>query len=179
MKKISTLILAGLMTMAVSAAERQPMVTVNNTSNNYEVMIDGQTYNNGNSATIPNMAQGTHRVEVYQVVKKLFAKQRTLVSSSNFELGNNDVTINVDQNGQLRINQAGNSTTRKNRGRTDNTWNNGRNRDQNGGVFNRGQGNEDDDIYEKEKKEKKAKKAKHNNGKHKGHYKNGKLGTNG
>ena len=181
MKKISTFILAGLLTMAVSAAERQPMVTVN-TTNDYEVQIDGQTYNNGNSGTIPNMVQGTHRVEVYQVTKQLFGKRRTLVSTSSFELRDNDVTINVDQNGQLRISQSRNgtdgTTTKRNRGRTDNDWNNGRKSEKsNGGVFNR-DGNDDGvDDDNDIKKEKKAKKVKHNNGKKKGHYKNGKLGN--
>ncbi len=162
MKKISIFILSSLFALTLSATDSQPMVRINTSNNNYEVSIDGANYY-GNS-TIPNLNQGTHAVQVYEVRKGLFGKRRTLVSSSNFQLYNNDVNIFVDANGQVRINESGNynnndNTEKRNRGRTDNDWNNGNN-------------NSNDDVNN-DNRNYKNKKAKHNNGNgnKRGHYK--------
>lgn len=174
MKKLSVFILSSLFALTLSATGRQPQVTIN-TSNNYEVRIDGNTYNGNN--TIPNLNQGTHAVQVYQVRKGLFGKNRTLVSSSSFQLYNNDVNIFVDSNGQLRISESGNynnnNTGKRNRGRTDNDWNNGnrnRNRNNDGNDDRDNESNDDDNGNYHNKK------AKHNNGnghgRKLGHYKN-------
>lgn len=167
--------LGSLLVLGVSAAAREPQVILNS-DNNYEVKIDGRTYS-GNNTTIPNLGQGYHSVEVYQLSKGVFGigKKRTQTSASGFELSNNDVYINVDQNGQLRINESGTGTNARkgNRGRTDNTWNKGK---RNGTEVN--DDTEDDDTYgdnDNGNGHKKAKKAKKNNGNGKklGHYKHG------
>lgn len=164
--------LSSLFALTLSATGRQPMVTVNS-SNDYEIKIDRTTYNGNN--TIPNLNQGTHSVQVYQVKKGLLGKRRTLVSSSSFELRNNDVNISVDNGGQLRINESGdfNNTRRRDRSRESSDRDN-RNRDRD---INDDRDHDDDDDY----RYKKTKKTKHNkghnnshngNGKKKGHYKN-------
>ena len=188
MKKFSLFILSSLFGLILFAADRQPMVTVN-TSNDYEVMIDGTYYRGNNS--IPNLNQGTHSVQVYQTKRGLLGKRRTLISTSNFQLNNNDVSIFVDANGQLRINESGNrnrserrnstgndnerrnrtgdDNERRNRTGDDNDW---RNRGSNRNHDNHDE--EDNDDYN-DKKMKKDKKEKHNNG----HYNGGgkKMGS--
>lgn len=175
MKKISLFILSSLLAVVLFAAGRQPMVTVN-TSNDYEVMIDG-TYYKGNN-TIPNLSQGTHSVQVYQAKRGLLGKRRTLVSTSSFQVRDNDVKIFVDANGQLRINESGNSNRSERRNRTnddnerrnrtgdDNDWRNSgsnRNHDRHEDHHD----DEDNDDYN-DKKIKKEKKEKHNNGHYNG-----------
>lgn len=158
MKKVSLLILSSLFAFALSATGRQPLVTIN-TSNDYEVKIDGRTYYGNN--TIPNLSQGTHAVEVYHVKKQLLGKRRTLVSSSSFQVRDNDISIFVDNNGQLRINNQGNNMERRDRGRNDNDGNN-----------RTGDRDNDDDDNRWNKKEKKVKQNNGNGrGKKKGHYK--------
>ncbi|MEP6699795.1 MAG: hypothetical protein ABJA85_00700, partial [Bacteroidota bacterium] len=161
MKKLSVFILSSLFALTLSATGRQPQVTIN-TSNNYEVRIDGNNYYGNN--TIPNLNQGTHAVQVYQVRKGLFGKNRTLVSTSSFQLYNNDVNIFVDSNGQLRINESGNynnnNTGKRNRGRTDNDWNGNRNRNRN----NDGNDDRDNESNDDDNGNYHNKKAKHNNG---------------
>lgn len=110
MKKIYLLVAVALLTISASAQN-----VILRLDNNYDVSIDGRNYE-GNS-TIPNLGPGTHTVNVYEVKKGFLGigKKRTLVSTSNFELRNNDVTIDVDQNGQLRISESGNYNTQNRR----------------------------------------------------------------
>lgn len=138
MKKIAVFILSSLFALTLSATDRQPLVTVN-TSNDYEVMING-TYYRGNN-TIPNLSQGTYSVQVYQTKRGLFGKRRTLVSTSSFQLNNNDVSIFVDSNGQLRINESGNNNNTGN-GNTnnDNDWNNKNKKEKHNNGHNNGRG---------------------------------------
>ena len=167
MKKILTIILGSFLGVAVSASELQPQVTLRTTSN-YDVKIDNNFYN-GNTTTIPNLGQGNHRVEVYQVKagSGIFGigKKRVLVSTSQFTLRNNDVVIDVNQYGETRIYDSGYNGTNNNQGRD----NNG-NRDRN--VNRRGNGNDGD--YDDNN---------HNNngnghGNKNGHYKKNKQGKN-
>ena len=176
MKKLITFLFGSMIAIAASAQTRQAQVIVHAPSN-MEVRIDGVNYSNGNNPTIPNLPQGTHSLEVYEIKSKGFlgiGKKTELISSRNFTLGERDITIDVDQYGQARISGEGRNSgndsgnARQNRGRTDNTWAKGKNRD-------RANDNDDDDYRnEKVKKAKKAKKS-NGNGKKLGHYKNGKL----
>ena len=111
MKKLFTLVVASFVAIGVSA--RQPQVIVNSTEK-YDVKIDGQ-FINGSSAVIPSLAQGTHTVEIYSVSGGILGlgKKRTLVSSHQFNLRNNDVRIDVDQNGQARITEIGTRDDRR------------------------------------------------------------------
>ena len=143
MKKISVLILSSLFALTLFASGRQPLVTIN-TSNDYEVMING-TYYRGNN-TIPNLSQGTHSVQVYQTKRGLLGKRRTLVTTSSFQLNNNDVSIFVDSNGQLRINESGNNNNNNNNNtgngnsNDNNDWNNKNKNENHNNGHNNGRG---------------------------------------
>ena len=140
MKKISVLILSSLFALTLFASGRQPLVTVN-TSNDYEVMING-TYYRGNN-TIPDLSQGTHSVQVYQTKRGLLGKRRTLVTTSSFQLNNNDVSIFVDSNGQLRINESGNNNnnnTGNGNSNDNNDWNNKNKNEKHNNGHNNGRG---------------------------------------
>jgi hypothetical protein len=126
MKKFTSFLIAGLMVFVASAsAAVQQARVILNANTNYEVQIDGRTYNSNGTSTITDLATGNHTVAVYQVVSNgVFGigKKRNLISSEQFNLGNNDVTIDVNQNGQARISQNGYN------------GNNNNDRDRNGGY---------------------------------------------
>src|SRR5258705_13981108 len=103
MKKIILFGLVAMLAFAMSAAA-QSRVTLR-ISRNYEVTIDGHRYT-GNT-TVSNLGYGYHQVDVYSTSGPFIFKRRTMIGSSSFDLRNGDATINVDQNGQLRINQNG------------------------------------------------------------------------
>jgi hypothetical protein len=110
MKKIYLLLAVALLTISASAQN-----VILRLDNNYDVSIDGRNYES--NATIPNLGYGQHTVNVYEVKKGFLGigKKKNLVSTSNFEVRNNDVTIDVDQYGQLRINEVGNNNTQNRR----------------------------------------------------------------
>jgi hypothetical protein len=153
MKKLVTLVLGSILALTVSA-QRQAVVVINSHAD-LEVRIDGNTYTkpstNNSNMLIPNLAPGNHNLEIYRLSRGFLGigKKREILSRTTFYLGNNNVTINVDHNGIARISQRGvgrnNDIAKGNRGRDDNDWNN------------------------------RNKKPKNNNGKKKGHYKNGKY----
>ena len=107
MKKIFTLVLGLMLTVAMFAADRRPTVTVNG-SRKYEVVIDGRTYstNYGNTNSISNMFNGRHNIKVYELRPGFFMKTKRLVASSGFQLRNSDIQINVDRFGQLQITES-------------------------------------------------------------------------
>ena len=112
MKKIYLLLAVGILAATISASAQNVILRMDN---NYDVSIDGRNYED--NATLPNLGDGRHTVNVYESKRGFLGigKKKTLVTSSDFELRNNDVTIDVDQNGQLRINEVGNSNTRNRR----------------------------------------------------------------
>jgi len=120
MKKLFTLVFASFVAIGVSA--RQPQVILNS-PNEYDVKIDGQFYNGG-SAVIPSLSQGLHTVEVYSVKGGFLGigRKRELVSSTQFNLRNNDVRIDVDQSGQVRINELRSTDDRRIRTQDDRVY---------------------------------------------------------
>lgn len=126
MKKIYLLLTIGLFVATMSASAQNVILRVDN---NYDVSIDGRNYE-GN-ATIPGLGYGGHTVNVYEVKKGFLGigKKRNLVSTSNFDLRNNDVMIDVDQYGQARITQQGNYNTQNRRIDRNTDRNYGRNTD--------------------------------------------------
>lgn len=119
MKKIYLFLAVTLLAATISVSGQSVILRI---SNNYEVNIDGRYY--GANETVPALSYGQHTVKLYEVKPGVLGigKKRTLLSTRNFELRNNDVTIQVDQNGQLRIDEAGNYNTQTG------------NRDRNGNV---------------------------------------------
>jgi hypothetical protein len=112
MKKIYLLLAVGILAATISASAQNVVLRMDN---NYDVTIDGRKYQT--SATISDLGYGRHTVHVYRLSGGILGigKKKTLVSTSDFELRNNDVTIDVDQNGQLRINELGNYNTQNRR----------------------------------------------------------------
>ena len=86
MKKIPLLITVCLFTLSVGASAMQPQVILR-TGINYDVKVDGNLYAGG-SIPIPNLNQGVHTVEVYEVSRTgmiVNIKRRVLIYSSSFE----------------------------------------------------------------------------------------------
>jgi len=106
MKKIFTLALGLMFTLAMFAADRRPTVTVT-ASGKYEIVVDGRHYtSNGNSISISNLFNGRHDVKVYEARQGFFMRSKRLVASSAFQLKNSDVQINIDRFGQLQISES-------------------------------------------------------------------------
>jgi hypothetical protein len=108
MKKILGLFLGSMMAFSFSVAGRDPVIKVNTSNSNYDVRIDGRAYSNAGNIYL---YEGNHEVEVYKVKKSLFGKRKVLVSRSSFDLSSNDIMIYVDDAGQVRLDNAGNSAT--------------------------------------------------------------------
>lgn len=105
MKKIFTLIAATFLTVAVFAADHRPVVTING-GRNYQVVIDGKNYvSYGNTISIANLCDGEHTIKVFEVRRGFFFRQIRLVSSSCFQVRNNDVDICLDFRGQVSISE--------------------------------------------------------------------------
>jgi hypothetical protein len=106
MKKIFTLVLGMMITAAIFAADRKPMVTVS-ASKRYTVVIDGRQYRtNGSTISISNLFNGEHAVRVYKGKPGFFMNANKLVASSGFQVRNNDVQINIDRFGQIQISES-------------------------------------------------------------------------
>ena len=106
MKKIFTLALGLMLTVAMFAADRRPTVTVTS-AKKYAVVIDGKRYfSNGNTINISSLFNGRHDVKVYKMKRGFFMNTRRLVASSSFQLRNSDVKINIDRFGQLQISES-------------------------------------------------------------------------
>ena len=107
MKKIFTLVLGLMLTVAMFAADRRPTATVT-APKKYEIVIDGRQYstNYGNTISISNMFNGRHNIKVYELRPGFFMNRKRLVASSVFQLRSSDVQINVDGFGQVQINES-------------------------------------------------------------------------
>ncbi len=106
MKKIFTLVLGLMFTVAMFAADRKPTVTVTSTKR-YAIVIDGKQYfTKDNTINISSLFNGRHDVKVYKMKRGFFMNTRKLVASSNFQLRNSDVKINIDRFGQLQISES-------------------------------------------------------------------------
>jgi len=118
MKKIFTLVLGLMLTVAMFAADRKPTLTVTS-ARRYQIVIDGERYfTNGNTINISNLFYGPHDIQVYKVRHGFFISSTRLVANSSFELRNSDVQINIDRFGQLQI-----SESRFGRDWNDHDWN--------------------------------------------------------
>lgn len=115
MKKIVTLMLSTLITMAVFADHR-PIVTLKS-ARQYEIVIDGKSYfsHNGNIINIADLSRGKHVVKVYEVDNRtIFRTTRKLVSSTVFSINKKDVSIVVDIRGNVKVTEAKSKKYRKN-----------------------------------------------------------------
>lgn len=121
MKKIFTLALASLFTVALFAADRRPTVTLTS-DKKFEVIIDGKSYGSaiGNSMLVQLNNQSRHTIKVYELRGGLFSKQKRLVSSTTFQVSRNDMNISVSRTGQISVREErSNSRFDNDRGRND------------------------------------------------------------
>lgn len=103
MKKMFTLLSGLLLAVAVMAADRRPVVTVNSMKN-YKVVIAGKAYFTSNSSiNIANLGRGHHFIQVFEMRRGYFERRERLVSSASFLLRKNDVRIFIDRFGDIRI----------------------------------------------------------------------------
>lgn len=103
MKKIFTLAAGLFLVVAAMAADRRPVVTIDN-SKNYKIVIDGKSYfGNNMTISVNNLMSGKHRIEVFEMKKNRFTRKEKLVDASTFQLGRNDIRISVDRFGDISI----------------------------------------------------------------------------
>lgn len=107
MKKIFTLAIASLLTVAAFAADRRASVTVQ-TSRNFEVVIDGKSYsgNGFGSLNIANLRDGYHTVTIYDARRGFFKRSKRAISITSFMLRGNDINIFVDMFGKVQVNEV-------------------------------------------------------------------------
>lgn len=144
MKKIFTLFLASMLVLSISAIARAPQVILNSRTN-YEISIDGRIYSQAVGATtISDLNPGVHTVNVYTVSRVILGigKRTKLVSTQQFTLRNNDVSIDVSPTGQASISNYGIP---------------GKNDPRNNGSYNNDKGNGNKYGHYKNKKDKKRK----------------------
>ncbi|MFI5188211.1 MAG: hypothetical protein ACHQF0_15885 [Chitinophagales bacterium] len=106
MKKIFTLALGLMLTMAMFAADRRPVVTVTS-AKKFAIVIDGRQYlSNGDAINISTLFNGQHDIMVYKLKPGFFMGSKRLVASSDFQLRNDDLQINIDRFGQIQITES-------------------------------------------------------------------------
>lgn len=104
MKKIFTLALGLLMTVALFAADKRRPSVLLNSSRNFEVVIDGRSYvTHGRTVMLNHLYNGRHTIRVFEMRRGFFGVQKRLVSQSQFRVRNNDMLIRVGLNGQIMI----------------------------------------------------------------------------
>ena len=125
MKRLLTLVAAGLITIGAMAADRFPSVTIKS-KRDFEIVVDGRTYRNDNNIRLDRLRKGMHTIKVYERTRGLFGRTR-LVSSKNFLVRNEDLRITVDRSGYVDVDEQGYG---RNNDRNDRGWgDNDRNRD--------------------------------------------------
>ena len=103
MKKIFTLVAGMLLTAAVFAADRKPVVTINS-SKNYKIVIDGKSYFGDNlTIRLDDYFKRSHTIKVFEMKRGLYVKGERLVDAAIFQLDRNDVAITIDRFGNIKI----------------------------------------------------------------------------
>src|SRR6187402_1976113 len=103
MKRIFTLFAALFVTVALFAADRRPVVTVNS-SKNYKIVIDGKTFfSSDRNIQLANLHNGRHSIKVFEMKRMGYNQREKLVASTTFLLNRKNVQINIDRFGNLKI----------------------------------------------------------------------------
>ena len=103
MKKIFTLVAALFLTVALFAADRRPVIKLNN-NNNYKVVIDGRTYFGDDINIRPDyFLRGKHTVKVYEMKRGFFGRTERLVNATTFFMDRDDDIIRIDRNGGIIV----------------------------------------------------------------------------
>ncbi|HOZ69806.1 MAG TPA: hypothetical protein PLU11_09135 [Chitinophagaceae bacterium] len=119
MKKIFTLVAALFLTVALFAADRRPVIKLNN-NNNYKVVIDGRAYFGDDINIHPDQfLRGKHTVKVFEMKRGFFGRTERLVDVTTFFIDRDDVVIRIDRMGRILVREE-----RKG------NWNNGNGKNQ-------------------------------------------------
>ena len=103
MKKIFTLLTALFITASLMAADRRPVIKLNN-NNNYKVVIDGRSYFGDDINIRPDQfIRGQHTVRVYEMRRGFFGRTERLVSSTTFFMDKDNVVIRIDRFGGIMV----------------------------------------------------------------------------
>ena len=103
MKRIFTLVAGMLLTAAVFAADRRPVVTINS-SKNYKIVIDGKNYFGDNlTLRLDDHFKRSHTIKVFEMRRGFYVKGEKLVDAAIFQVDRNDVAITIDRFGNIKI----------------------------------------------------------------------------
>ena len=92
-----------LLTVAMFAADRKPVVTINS-SKNYKIVIDGKNYFGDNlTLRLDNYFKRNHTIKVFEMRRGLYVKGERLVDAATFQVDRNDVGITIDRFGNIKI----------------------------------------------------------------------------
>lgn len=103
MKKIFTLTMGVLLSVALLAADRRPVVTISSVKN-FKVVIDGRSYfGTDMTISLTNLYHGRHSIQVYEMRRGYFQNRERLLNSSTFFLTGKDILIRIDWFGNISI----------------------------------------------------------------------------
>jgi len=108
MKKIFTLTVGLMLTVAMFAANRNPIVTINSADNGYMIVVDGHQYlRSGYPIDLSDLACGQHEIKTYKQRPGTFGSTQRLVDLTNFQVSENGNTqVSIDCNGQIQISES-------------------------------------------------------------------------
>ena len=109
MKRIFTLLAALFVTVALFAADRRPVVTVNS-SKNYKIVIDGRSYySNDRSIKLTTLHNGRHNIKVFEMKRVGYNQRERLVAATTFQVNRKNVHIHIDRFGNINIREVRNN----------------------------------------------------------------------
>ena len=106
MKTIFTLIALSFISSIALAGEKHPSLTVTSTGE-YVIIVDGKRFNNERKISLRDLQKGKHYIDVFKKKKGLIGSKHRLVSSKEFEMGKNDLHIDVNDSGYIIIGKPG------------------------------------------------------------------------
>lgn len=104
-----TLLTGLFLTVALMAADRRPVVTINS-NNNFKIVIDGKSYFGDNiTIRLSDLYGNQHSIKVYEMRRGYFGRTERLISRSFFQTGRKDVMIRIDRFGNISIREKKNN----------------------------------------------------------------------
>lgn len=104
-----TLLTGLFLTVALMAADRRPVVTINS-NNNFKIVIDGKSYFGDNiTIRLSELYGNQHSIKVYEMRRGYFGRTERLISKSFFQTGRKDVMIRIDRFGNISIREKKNN----------------------------------------------------------------------
>ena len=102
MKTLLTVLTISLFTTATFAGKKDPLLMITSTGA-YVIIVDGKRFDNEKKISMEDLQSGKHYIDVFKKKKGLFGSKYKLVSSKRFELGKDDLHIDVNESGYIMI----------------------------------------------------------------------------